>query len=86
MIEGHLIEEDPAPDPLHQPTLFEWAGGYPALLGLTRIFYSRYVPEDPLLGPLFAKMSPDHASPHGSARYSEGRRSIRKDMAGINAW
>ena len=64
MIEGHLIEEereaDPAPDPLHQPTLFEWAGGYPALLGLTRIFYSRYVPEDPLLGPLFAKMSPDH--------------------------
>jgi hypothetical protein len=53
-------EGDPAPDPLHQPTLFEWAGGYPALLGLTRIFYSRYVPEDPLLGPLFAKMSPDH--------------------------
>jgi len=22
---------DPVPDPLHQPTLFEWAGGYPAL-------------------------------------------------------
>ena len=64
MTEGHLIEEeregDPVPDPLHQPTLFEWAGGYPALLGLTRIFYGRYVPEDPLLGPLFAKMSPDH--------------------------
>jgi truncated hemoglobin YjbI len=64
MTKGHLIEEereaDPAPDPLHQPTLFEWAGGYPALLGLTRIFYGRYVPEDPLLGPLFAKMSPDH--------------------------
>lgn len=51
---------DPVPDPLHQPTLFEWAGGYSALLDLTRIFYSRYVPEDQLLGPLFAKMSPDH--------------------------
>ena len=64
MTKGHLIEEereaDPAPDPLHQPTLFEWAGGYPALLGLTRIFYGRYVPEEPQLGPLFAKMSPDH--------------------------
>jgi hypothetical protein len=44
MTEDHLIEEeregDSVPDPLHQPTLFEWAGGYPALLGLTRIFYS----------------------------------------------
>jgi hypothetical protein len=27
---------------------------------MTRIFYSRYVPGDPLLGPLFAEMSPDH--------------------------
>jgi CDGSH-type Zn-finger protein/truncated hemoglobin YjbI len=51
---------DPLRDPLREPTLFEWAGGYPALLDMTRIFYSRYVPEDPLLGPLFAQMSPDH--------------------------
>ncbi len=51
---------DPVPDPLHEPTLFEWAGGYPALLDTTRIFYSRYVPDDPLIGPLFAQMSPDH--------------------------
>src|SRR5258708_1490826 len=50
----------PVPDPVHEPTLFEWAGGYPALLDMTRIFYSRYVPDDPLLGPLFAEMSPDH--------------------------
>jgi truncated hemoglobin YjbI len=42
------------------PTLLEWAGGYPALLRTTRIFYGRYVPEDPLLAPLFASMSPDH--------------------------
>ena len=27
---------------------------------MTRIFYGRYVPEDPLLAPLFAHMSADH--------------------------
>jgi CDGSH-type Zn-finger protein/truncated hemoglobin YjbI/ferredoxin len=51
---------DPVPDPDHAPTLFEWAGGFPALTRMTRIFYSKYVPEDPLLAPLFANMSPDH--------------------------
>jgi CDGSH-type Zn-finger protein/truncated hemoglobin YjbI len=51
---------DPVPDPSHQPTLFEWAGGFPALLRMTYIFYSKYVPQDPLIGPLFARMSPDH--------------------------
>jgi CDGSH-type Zn-finger protein len=52
--------KDPVPDPAHEPTLFEWAGGFPALLRMTRIFYSKYVPEDSLVGPLFARMSPDH--------------------------
>jgi len=52
--------EDPVPDPSHEPTLFEWAGGFPALLRMTHIFYSKYVPQDPLVGPLFARMSPDH--------------------------
>jgi truncated hemoglobin YjbI len=42
------------------PTVFEWAGGYPALLRMTKIFYEKYVPADPLLGPLFADMAPDH--------------------------
>jgi truncated hemoglobin YjbI len=51
---------DPVADPAHEPTLFEWAGGFPALLRMTRIFYSKYVPQDPLVGPLFARMSPDH--------------------------
>jgi truncated hemoglobin YjbI len=46
--------------PEQDPTLFEWAGGSSALLRMTRIFYSRYVPEDPLLGPLFAHMAEDH--------------------------
>jgi truncated hemoglobin YjbI len=48
----------PLPEPL--PTLFEWAGGAPALLRLTKIFYERHVPDDPLLGPLFANMAADH--------------------------
>ena len=46
--------------PEQEPTLFEWAGGFPALTRMTRIFYGRYVPQDPLLAPLFANMSPDH--------------------------
>ena len=51
---------DPVLDPAHEPTLFEWAGGFPALLRMTRTFYTKYVPQDPLIGPLFANMSPDH--------------------------
>jgi CDGSH-type Zn-finger protein/truncated hemoglobin YjbI/ferredoxin len=43
-----------------QPSLFAWVGGFPALLRLTRRFYETYIPEDPLLAPLFARMSPDH--------------------------
>ena len=27
---------------------------------MTRIFYGKYLPQDPLVGPLFATMSPDH--------------------------
>jgi truncated hemoglobin YjbI len=42
------------------PTLFAWAGGLPALTRMTRIFYGRHVPDDPLLGPLFARMEADH--------------------------
>jgi len=52
-------KESPTADQ-HEPTLFEWAGGLPALTRMTRLFYSKHVPEDPLIGPLFANMSPDH--------------------------
>ncbi len=52
--------KDPVHDADGRPTIFEWAGGLPALTRMTRIFYERYVPEDPLLAPLFAHMSPDH--------------------------
>ncbi len=44
----------------HEPTLFEWAGGLPALNRMTHLFYDKYVPQDPLLQSLFAHMSPDH--------------------------
>ena len=57
---GSSARHRTVPDPLREPTLFEWVGGYPALLDMTRIFYSRYVPGDPMLGPLIAEMSPDH--------------------------
>jgi truncated hemoglobin YjbI len=43
-----------------EPTLFEWAGGFTALRRMTHIFYEKHVPDDPLLAPLFANMSPDH--------------------------
>ncbi len=52
--------KDPVLDPDREPTLFEWCGGLPALTRMTRIFYEKHVPEDPLLAPLFASMSPDH--------------------------
>ncbi len=51
---------DPVRKADQRPTLFEWAGGLPGFTRMTRIFYEKYVPEDPLLAPLFAEMSPDH--------------------------
>jgi CDGSH-type Zn-finger protein/truncated hemoglobin YjbI len=51
---------DPVRDPHSFVSLFEWAGGLPALLRMTRIFYERYVPADDLVGPIFAQMSDDH--------------------------
>jgi CDGSH-type Zn-finger protein/truncated hemoglobin YjbI len=48
------------PPPPDEATLFQWAGGFPALLRLTRRFYEVHVPEDPLLSRLFSQMSPDH--------------------------
>ena len=50
---------DPVLDPEREPTLFEWTGGLPALTRMTRLFYEKLVPDDPLLGPLFAEMAPD---------------------------
>jgi hemoglobin len=41
------------------PTLLEWIGGSAALEKLLGVFYAK-VPRDPLLGPVFANMSPEH--------------------------
>jgi len=48
--------KDPAADPDREPTLFEWAGGWPALTRMTRLFFAKYVPGDPVLAPAFAQM------------------------------
>lgn len=42
------------------PTLYEWIGGLPAIERLFQLFYAEKVPNDPLVGPLFANMSPEH--------------------------
>jgi hemoglobin len=41
------------------PTLFEWAGGMPALENLFNQFYNKVL-QDPLLEPVFKHMSPQH--------------------------
>jgi len=48
--------KDPVADPDREPTLFEWAGGWPALTRMTRLFFAKYVPGDPVLAPAFAQM------------------------------
>ncbi len=56
----HWYIEFHDPPESETPTLFEWAGGLPALTRMTRLFYEKYVSADPLIGPLFARMAPDH--------------------------
>ena len=43
-----------------EPTLYDWAGGMPDLTAMTRRFYGHYVPNDPILAPVFAGMDPGH--------------------------
>ncbi len=51
---------DPVPAAGHEPTLFEWAGGLPALTRMTRLLYEKHVPADPLLASLFANIPPEY--------------------------
>jgi CDGSH-type Zn-finger protein/truncated hemoglobin YjbI len=51
---------DPVRPPGAEPTLFQWAGGLPALTWMTRLLYERHVPADDLLAPLFATMAPGY--------------------------
>jgi CDGSH-type Zn-finger protein/truncated hemoglobin YjbI len=48
------------PQPSAEPTLFEWAGGLPALTRMTRLLYEKHVPADPLLAAAFADMPPGY--------------------------
>jgi CDGSH-type Zn-finger protein/truncated hemoglobin YjbI len=48
------------PQPSAEPTLFEWAGGLPALTRVTRLLYEKHVPADPLLAAAFADMPPGY--------------------------
>jgi CDGSH-type Zn-finger protein/truncated hemoglobin YjbI/ferredoxin len=51
---------DPIFAPDYEPTIFEWAGGLPALTRMMRLFYEKFVPADDLLAPVFANMAADH--------------------------
>lgn len=51
---------DPIVNLAVRPTLYEWCGGLRSLTRVTRLFFERHVPEDPLLAPLFADAPPDH--------------------------
>jgi hemoglobin len=62
------------------PSLFEWMGGEPRLAALIEEFYRR-VARDPLIGPVFAAMDPQHARKvadfigqvlGGPTRYTDG--------------
>jgi CDGSH-type Zn-finger protein/truncated hemoglobin YjbI len=53
-----------------RPTLFEWAGGMPALSAAAHLFYDRYVPGDPVLAPLHAGLPPGQAE-RAAARLAE---------------
>ena len=48
------------PLPAGEPTLFQWAGGLPALTKMTRLLYEKHIPADDLLAPVFADMPPGH--------------------------
>jgi CDGSH-type Zn-finger protein len=80
--------QDPVVSADHKPTLFEWAGGLPALTRMTRVFYSKHVPEDPLIGPLFANMSPDHPERVASwlGRYSADPATTARTTADTREW
>jgi len=52
---------DPVPVPGHEPTLFEWAGGLPALTRMSRLLHEKQIPADPVLAPAFANIPPDQS-------------------------
>ncbi len=51
---------DPLPDRTREPTLFEWAGGLPALTRTTRLLYEKYIPADALLAHRYSQVDVEH--------------------------
>jgi CDGSH-type Zn-finger protein/truncated hemoglobin YjbI len=51
--------QDPVTAAGHEPTLYEWAGGLPALTRMARLLYEKHVPDDVLLAPAFAEIPAD---------------------------
>jgi len=49
---------DPVPAEGSEPTPYEWAGGLTALTRMTRLFYEKHGPADPLLALLLADLGP----------------------------
>ena len=68
--------KDPVQGPDQEPTIFEWAGGLPALTRMTRLFYEKYVPQDPLRPRCSRTCRPTtpSASPSGWGRCSAAPR------------
>ncbi|MGW5108662.1 ferritin-like domain-containing protein [Nocardia sp. NPDC004123] len=52
---------DPVPGPGQEPTLFEWAGGYPALRRMTALLYEQLIPDDTVLAAAFSDPDTDYA-------------------------
>ncbi|PZR28857.1 MAG: globin [Citrobacter freundii] len=68
------------------PTLYEWAGGRPALEKLTEVFYD-HVSRDPVLSPVFAHMSGDHSKhvAHFIGEVFQGPKQYTEDDKGSHA-
>jgi hemoglobin len=68
------------------PTLYEWIGGADTIEQLLSVFYAR-VPRDPLLGPVFAEITPAHAK-HVAAFVAEvfgGPKTYSAELGGHHA-
>jgi CDGSH-type Zn-finger protein len=51
---------NPEVTPGRVPSLFEWAGGLPGLIQLTRRLYEKLIPADGLLAPVFGDLPPGY--------------------------
>ena len=65
------------PIPTRSPTIFEWAGGLPALTRMTRLFYEKYVPA----GPAARAAVREHVGRPSRARRQVAGRGVRRPAA-----